>query len=283
MIQLRTKPLPKISCLLVTAAGRFHHVQRSVKCYLNQTYSNKELIVVNEGPVEYQSKMDEWFELIGRLDIRPIWLSGKYTLGALRNISMAMANGEYFCQWDDDDFCMPYRLAAQYSKLSNTPNAKICYLSDQLHFYFPTGELYWDNWKKYHSGNVLSHSLIPGTILSERDIGIRYPSFGEKASAGEDSVFSDRLIEKMKDHICLLSGMGYMHMYSFHGTNQVYNAEHHSNISKFRCQNRSDVIRCRNQICEIINHLELPGEVKIMCRDGLVFTHKSRSRHVENI
>lgn len=233
-------------------------------------------MVVNEGPKEYQSEMDSWFSGLGRSDIRPIWLNGDYTLGALRNISMAMAKGEYICQWDDDDFCMPFRLATQFSHLANTPGAKVCYLGDQLHFYFSTGELYWDNWKRYHSGNCLCYSLIPGTLMAARDLGVRYPSSGEESRAGEDSVFSNRLISVMQDKITLLAGMGYMHVYSFHGNNQVYDIQHHLHISKYRCQAREDVIRCRSQICDTIDYLDLPGDVRVMCRDGLAFTHRSR-------
>lgn len=266
-----------ISCLLVTARGRFHHVQRSVRCYLDQTYPNKELVVVNEGPLEYQTQIDEWFQTLGRSDIRTVWLSGKYTLGALRNISMAMALGKYMCQWDDDDFCMPYRLATQYAHLAATPGAKVCYLSDQLHYYFSTGEVYWDNWKRYHSGNCLHHSLIPGSIMAERSVGVRYPSTGEFASAGEDSVLSDQLITQNRDQISLLSGMGYMHVYSYHGNNQVYDIEHHGRISKYRAQARWEMVKSRNQICDTIDYLRLPGEVRVMCRDGLVFTHRSRN------
>lgn len=252
------------------------HVRRSVQCYLDQTYPNKELVVVNEGPKEYQEEMDTWFSGLGRSDIRPVWLNGEYTLGALRNISMGVCRGDYICQWDDDDFCMPFRLSSQYSHLSNTPDANVCYLGDQLHFYFSTGELYWDNWKRYHSGNRLCYSLIPGTLMAARDLGVRYPSSGKDAKAGEDSVFSNRLISAMQDQIAILSGMGYMHVYSYHGDNQVYDLTHHNHISKCRSQPRVDVVRHRNQICDTIDYLNLPGEVRVMCRDGLVFTHRSR-------
>lgn len=181
--------LPKISCLLiVTNKWRFTYLLRSLQCYLDQSYPNRELLIVNEGPSEYQNQIQSHIDSLGRTDIRCVWLDGYYTLGALRNISMALCTGDIFCQWDDDDFCAPQRLSTQYSWL-NKRNAKVCYLSDQLHYYFPTKELFWDNWAKYQSANYKQCSLVPGTIMAYRDVGVRYPSAGKFCSAGEDSVF----------------------------------------------------------------------------------------------
>src|SRR4051812_40955970 len=110
---------PKISCLLVAAAGRFDCFRRSVKCYLDQTYPNRELVIVNEGPREYQDQIAD--HLSGRADVRFVFLNGEYTLGALRNISVALSRGDLFVQWDDDDFNAPARLAVQYAYLKKHP------------------------------------------------------------------------------------------------------------------------------------------------------------------
>jgi glycosyltransferase involved in cell wall biosynthesis len=275
MMLIEEKPLPIISCLLVTANGRLHHVQRSVKCYLDQTYPNRELIIVNEGPKEYQEQLDIWLIGLHRPDIRTVWLDGYYTLGALRNISISMSVGAFYCQWDDDDFCTPQRLTVQYTHLINTCS-KACFLTDQLHYYFFNKELYWDNWSKFYNGGVRSNSVIPGTIMISRDLDIRYPSSGRNASAGEDSNFAERLFARCNNQISMLSNKGYMHVYSCHGDNQVYPLEHHLAISKHRSQLREDVMRYRAQICETINYLALPGDTKVMCRDGLAFVCKGK-------
>ena len=101
-------PLPKISCLLVTARDRFEYFERSVRCYDDQTYPNRELVVVNEGPKSYQEQIAD--HLKDRSDVKLVFLDGKYTLGALRNISISICNGDLFVQWDDDDFNTPERL-----------------------------------------------------------------------------------------------------------------------------------------------------------------------------
>lgn len=263
--------LPKISCLLITAKDRFQYAQRSIRCYVDQTYPNRELLIVNEGPSEYQRQIQGYVDSLGRQDIHCIWLKGVYTLGGLRNISLAMATGQYFCQWDDDDFCMPHRLSTQYAYLSKHPKAKVCYLGDQLQYFFQSKELYWNNWKQFGSLGLLKHSLIPGTILSRLDVGVRYPN----TRAGEDSIFADALIDKNPESVVLLAGEGGMHVYTHHGTN-VYDIVHHQAIYQCRCCDREHMLKHRALICRALDYWSL-DEVKVMSKEGLVFIHKKQN------
>jgi len=271
-----TKNLPKISCLLVTAGGRLPLVKKSIDCFARQTYSNKELVVLNEGPKNYQKDVQYYIDSLERKDIRTTWLNGvgEYTLGGLRNISISLADGDYFVQWDDDDFCMPQRLASQYAFISKHPKAKVCYLSDQLHYFWSTTTLYWNNWKKFHSGNGLKrYSLIPGTGMFVRDIPWRYPSHGKNCKAGEDSVLSNRILNDNPENVVLLEGMGNMHCYSFHGS-QVYDVEHHMNIARMRSNERNFMVKNRERIIDSIKFFNFEGNIKVMCREGLAFTYE---------
>jgi len=268
--------LPLISCLLVTAKDRFHLAKQSIECYVAQTYPKRELVILNEGPKAYQDQISRYVKSLNRSDIRCVWLDGvgDYTLGGLRNISMALAQGEIFVQWDDDDFCMPQRLSTQYAFMARHPTAKVCYLTDQLHYYFDTSTLYWDSWRKYHSGNGRKkYSLIPGTIMARKDIGVRYPSHGTKCKAGEDTVFAERLLDKHQGNVILMEDTGCMHMYTFHGSNQVYDVEHHSHISLMRSHNKEHMLRHRSRIVDSIQFFKLPLPVKVMARDGLAFVY----------
>lgn len=260
------KPYHKISCLLVTANGRFEYFKRSFDCYLNQTYPNRELIIVNEGSKNYQNQLKDFVN--GRKDVKCVFLDGKYTLGGLRNISVAVCSGEIFVQWDDDDFNMPERLATQYSHLINQ-KADVCYLTDQLHYYFPTQELYWENWEKFLSGSITEYSLIPGTIMAFKNkFLVRYPSSGNHASAGEDSVLSSKLCQIV--NVVLLRDFGYLHVYSYHGQN-VWDIEHHKNISRHRSFSFENMLKHRDRISKTLRHLKLSEEVSVMGRNGKAF------------
>lgn len=268
------KPLPLISCLMVTANGRFEHLKRSVQCYLDQIYPNKELVIVNEGSLEYQNQITQHIQTLNRTDIRTEFLCNQYTLGGLRNISIALANGDIFVQWDDDDFNTPNRLTTQYSFLYRHPKVQVCYFSDQLHYYFQTKEIYWEDWGKYLSGGNIKYKLIPGTIMAyKKDLQARYPSSGAKCRTGEDTVFSNQLL-RLGVNVDVLSGCGNLQVYSFHGKN-VFDIEHHQVLSRVRSYYRTEILERRTLIYKTLNYFKF-GEVKVMGRDGLAFIYDGK-------
>jgi glycosyltransferase involved in cell wall biosynthesis len=257
-------PMPKISCLLVTADGRIEQFKRSFQCYVDQTYSNRELVIINDGSLEYQHQMQA---VIGdRKDVYPIFLDGRYKLGGLRNISIEACRGDLFVQWDDDDFNMPQRLMTQYHRLSRTPN-RFSYLGDQLHFYFPNQELYWESWYEFHSGGMIEYSLIPGTLMAYRaDFPTRYPI----SAAGEDTVLAKELCQT--NELQIVRGLGHLHVYSYHGKN-VWDMDHHLHLSRTRSFDCDYLVRHRNRIEETLAYMNFPGPVRVMGREGLAYTY----------
>jgi glycosyltransferase involved in cell wall biosynthesis len=254
---------------MVTAAGRLDLVKRSVRCFVDQTYPNKELLIVNEGPVDYQRAVESFVSTLERPNIRFAWLKGRYSLGALRNISVGLAMGDYFCQWDDDDFCLPHRLVMQFHHLERHPQAEASYLGDQLHFYFPTREIFWDDWATFGHLSTLETQLIPGTTFCRRPTTAKYPSQGRYCGAGEDSVFAQRL----QGRLSILTGAGPMHVYSYHGK-QVFDFEHHRRISVMRSKPVADMIRWRLPLEEALRYLNLAPEVRVMGKEGLAFVYR---------
>lgn len=271
MFKLSEK-LPLISCLMVTANGRFETFKRSCKCYADQTYPNRELVIVNEGSKTYQEQIRQ--HLADRNDVRYIFLDGKYTLASLRNISIALCRGEVFVQWDDDDFNAPQRLAVQYHFLARHPKARVCYLSDQLHYYFHTKYLFWENWAAFHSGGYKKYSLIPGTIMAWKEgFDFKYPSSGPWSCAGEDTVLAYNICRDDDDEkVTLLSDCGHMMVYSYHGKN-VWDVDHHLKLSRERAMQTNYILQNKHRICETIDYLRLDGPVKVMGREGLAFIY----------
>ena len=261
---------PKISCLMITADGRFDYLKQSVHCYADQTYKNKELLIVTDSGDEYKTQIRDL--IADHDDIHLIELRGRYTLGALRNISMAICEGEVFVQWDDDDFNMPDRLMIQYNWLSKS-DKPVCYLSDQLHYFFPTQELYWQDWWAHHSNHRIQWSLIPGTLMAyKKDFDVKYPSAGKFAGAGEDSVLSDELA--LSDRVILLKGRGDMQVYSYHGKN-VWNLAHHRKIAQYRSHEIAHMLQNRQKICRTLKYLNFSPVVKVMGKNGLAFTYEA--------
>lgn len=107
--------LPLISCLCCTY-GRPIHLGEAIKCFNDQDYQNKELIVLND---------QEQVTLIlpsCPANIRIINHPKRFgSLGEKRNYIRTLANGDYFCIWDDDDLYLPHRISksVEYITASN--------------------------------------------------------------------------------------------------------------------------------------------------------------------
>lgn len=253
---------------MITAKGRFEYFRRSYQNYVDQTYPNKELVIVNDEISDYQKQIADF--VADRNDVLLVFLRQRYTLGNLRNLSIRLCSGDIFAQWDDDDFNMPERLSVQYNWLSKH-SYQVCYLTDQLHYYFDLRELYWESWQLFQSGNHIKYSLIPGTIMAyTKDFNFHYPVLGDQAKAGEDTVLSDQIVDA--GVVTLLSNFGFLNVYSYHGKN-VYDIEHHLRISKNRSYRINEMRTRRNEIAKTLNYLGL-NDVKVMGREGIAFLHK---------
>ena len=242
---------------------RFDLLQKSLYCYTHQTYKNKELLILNEGPKSYQHQIKDYVDSLNRDDIRYEFLNGKYTLGELRNIAIGLSYGDLFVQWDDDDFCTPKRLSIQFDHLRKHPNATACFLSDQLHYFYDLKLLYWHNWL-FNSGGKKKHSLIPGTIMAWKNkLKIKYPPM----PSYEDTIVTNTLCERSLDseEVILLSGFGFMHVYTYHGKN-VYSLKHHMGICASRACEIDHLIAHRKQICQTIKFLNFGEGVQVMGR-----------------
>jgi glycosyltransferase involved in cell wall biosynthesis len=157
-----------VYALMITGKDDYHHnlALSSIKCFLNQTYPNKKLIIVNDGKYSYKSACD---------NIQEIKVKKGKVLGELRNISLnAVPKGSVWIQWDDDDWHHPNLMERQYDALIEN-NALAVALQKQI---------YYSN--KINSAWIRSVSKgIMGTVMCRNTTNLRYPA-KEKA---EDASF----------------------------------------------------------------------------------------------
>ncbi len=107
---------------------RTSFLKRSIRCFEDQIYPNKELLIVYQDNDEItEAFVDEnpgYFKLIlkdgkiiqekeGDSSIKFIRVSNDLTLGEKRNLSIDYATGDFVCIWDDDDFHSEVRLKHQ--------------------------------------------------------------------------------------------------------------------------------------------------------------------------
>jgi glycosyl transferase family 2 len=98
---------PLVSCLMVTR-GRLCPSRFAVECFQRQTYAHRELVLVCDGPgTDIEIHCKELHDPRIRVVYPDVPCN---SLGELRNFSLRAAQGEWICQWDDDDLYHPQRL-----------------------------------------------------------------------------------------------------------------------------------------------------------------------------
>lgn len=190
---------PLISCLCVTR-GRVALLSRALACFRSQTWQNKEFVLLYESDDAETAAYAA--TLAGDPQIRcvEVPVSPKLPLGALRNLSIKAASGEYIAQWDDDDWSGPARLAVQMDAIQKHQRPA-CVLV---------------RWTMYDAVERLAYvsgqRAWEGSLLARRDVVPPYPEL----RIAEDTPSVQAMLRDR-----LLVGLDFpeLYIYTFHGTN----------------------------------------------------------------
>jgi glycosyltransferase involved in cell wall biosynthesis len=91
--------LPLISAKCITY-GRVDTLEESLHSFLQQTYPNKEMVIVNDYP---EQKL-----IFDHPQVRIVNLEETFSkIGSKENFATDLCKGEIICQWDDDDVALP--------------------------------------------------------------------------------------------------------------------------------------------------------------------------------
>ena len=99
----------------MTTYRRFTCVERSIACFLEQDYSNTELIIYNTDE-QYPLCLDETFNDVNhkiKVINNNIDLETKQpykNVGPIRRDARLFADGDYYITWDDDDLFFPWNI-----------------------------------------------------------------------------------------------------------------------------------------------------------------------------
>ncbi len=169
---------PLVSCIMPTHNRRSLLVL-SLDCFQAQQYSNKELIVVDDGS-------DPVADAVRDLEfVRYIALPKRTTIGRKRNLACESARGSIIAHWDDDDWYAPHRLSVQVAPLlagaaemTGLVNSFQAELSTG-NFWRPTPELH----RRMFVGDVHGGTLVYWKRIFDQ--GARYP----EVNLAEDAAF----------------------------------------------------------------------------------------------
>jgi glycosyltransferase involved in cell wall biosynthesis len=256
--------VPMISCLTVTL-NRLVLLKEAIHCYCEQTYPNRELIIVTDGTPRYRDAIDSYLQWLGRSDIRLVYITETgQTLGTLRNTSLDAARGDIVCQWDDDDLNHPQRLERQFEHM-NAATADACCFTDQLQFFFQGRSLYWSDWRTGDLPEI--EQLIPGTLMAHRDTRSRYPDTDGLAAAGEDSVLLEQIAAT--GTVTPFQDAGFLNVYSYHGRN-VFSEVHHRRIAIQSGRSFDSLRRQESILRDALRYYRLPEPYRVTTGEGLV-------------
>jgi glycosyltransferase involved in cell wall biosynthesis len=257
---------PKVSCLMVTG-DRLALAKRAVHSFAEQTYPNRELVVVTDGPRRLRAALERHVAALGLGDsVRFVYPDEDgLPLGRLRNLSLDAARGDFVCQWDDDDYSHPERLERQLA-LTLERRVAASFFTDHLQLLEAERLLFWVDWS---AGGTLSGTaeLVPGTLMMARDDGFRYPEDGPFARRGEDSVLLTALAER--GPVAPLRHVGHLWLYTYHGEN-TFPREHHHRIAAFGAP-RERLLERADRIRAAVAHYPIPRPTVVAGPDGPAF------------
>ncbi len=268
---------PKITCVMVTN-GRLDCIKHSVQCYINQSYCNKDLVILSQANEEINEEIISYINKLFRPDIRFFIAPQDLSLGMMRNTSIELSTGEIICQWDDDDLYHHDRILTQYNSLrSNNHHVASCYC-DFLKYFKNTQEIYWCDWSKEP---IPSHRYLCGTIMFYKkyfgEFPIFYPEHGHQSKCEEDLNVLEKLMTKGTIGSVF---SGHQYIYVYHGKN-TYGLDHHilginTTWGKKLYSQEELLLHC-NLIEETFKSVNLNDTVKVVSPDGLAFTYDSNT------
>ena len=148
---------------LVSAIIIFYNEDRflreAIESVLAQTYSNRELLLVDDGSTDGSTEIAGLYTEQHPKKIRYLEHVGHKNKGmsASRNLGVMKANGEYIAHLDADDVWLPHKLERQLAILEKYPEADLVYGPWQA----------WNSWNKNEEGkdhlqnlNVVTDRLV---------------------------------------------------------------------------------------------------------------------------
>lgn len=160
---------PLVSCLCATYA-RPQLLGEAIKCFIDQDYPNKEIIVLNdqEGVELYIDSCPDNIKIVNH----PTRFN---SLGEKRNYLKSLGNGDYFCIWDDDDLYLNHRISMSV-RLMIENDGKYDIVKPKFAYMSTSNKDYQIVQNLFHS-----HSCITKDYMLKMD----YPNI----SVGEDMAF----------------------------------------------------------------------------------------------
>jgi glycosyltransferase involved in cell wall biosynthesis len=179
----KESPKHKVSVIIPTC-NRVETLPRALDSVNNQTFSDWELIVVDDGSTDNTAKIVQQDYPGARLHLQE-----NGGVSCARNNGVALASGEWIAFLDSDDAWLPEKLELQFSGLSRKPELRISH----------TDEIWIRNGRRVNQPSEYAKSggmiyrrclalccICPSSVLLRRDLFEEIGGFDEAFPACED-------------------------------------------------------------------------------------------------
>ncbi len=164
--------MPLVTAVMITGKNdRTPFVDAAIRAFEAQTYPTKQLVIVSDNDAQVDALRVRQF----KSPTKVVGIGGPRSLGELRNEGLYHADGDYVCQWDDDDYYHPERISYQ---MRYCGAGLACVLLHQVRYSFANDCAFVYRQSRPGQG-------IHGTVLHHKRAGLEY----EKIGKHEDSHF----------------------------------------------------------------------------------------------
>lgn len=154
--------------VIIPTYARNDSLARAIECIQAQTYSNLEIIVVDDNvPESNHRKSTEKLMETYLQDSRVTYIKNEQNLGGAgaRNVGIEAANGEYVAFLDDDDFYYPTKIEKQLAVFFNSQDEHLALVYCDVEHVWASGKVQTVIEAK-HRGNCLYEAIIDDCIAS---------------------------------------------------------------------------------------------------------------------
>ncbi|MDY6804020.1 MAG: glycosyltransferase [Cyanobacteriota bacterium] len=178
------QPAPKVSVIIPIYNGD-RYIAEAIESVLNQTYTNYEIIVIDDGSTDKTRQvLEPYFDVI-----RYIYQENR-GLSATRNRGIEIATGEFIALLDCDDIFLPYKLAEEIAIFQQQPSLALVqsgwclidengkYIED-VEFWRKSPNLDLEDW-------LLWQATLPSGMIFRRRWLLKIGGFNDKLRKMED-------------------------------------------------------------------------------------------------
>lgn len=173
--------------VIIPVYNRYELLKEAVSTVMGQSFTDFELIVVDDGSTDMTSTIQLYYKKDPRFIYKKIEHNGMP--GFVRNTGVKEAKGTYLAFLDSDDLWMKSKLEKQVQFLKSNPGIRLVHTRER---WIRSGKEISQKGQNYQrSGMIFSDALVkciigPSTVVLEKELFLETGGFREDLEIAED-------------------------------------------------------------------------------------------------